>query len=66
MMVLTETLTSAESTALTFDFTHTLQIVRFCMLSAAYFVCMFQDKIRKKWEFCLKNRDIVKKFVLRD
>ena len=39
VMVLAETLTSAESTALTFDFAHTLQLVRFYMLSAPHFVC---------------------------
>ena len=40
VMVLAETLTSAESTALTFDFAHTLQLVQILYVISTSF-CMF-------------------------
>ena len=47
MMVLAETLTSAESTALTFDFAHTLQLVQILL----GFIC-YQHLILYVFIFC--------------
>ena len=41
VMVLTETLISAESTALTFDVTHTLQLVQIMLYDISSSFCMY-------------------------